>query len=108
MPYANANPFQHVIKNELDRLREAGLDPVVLKTGTSIEQDEALKALGVEAHSVDSFKGLERKAVILALGSHRNPLDPNDEDLYVGLTRATVLLSIVVHSSNMAGIVDDR
>ena len=108
LPYANANPFQHVIKNELDRLREAGLDPVVLKTGTSIEQDEALKALGVEAHSVDSFKGLERKAVILALGSHRSPLDPNDEDLYVGITRATVLLSIVVHSSNMAGIIDDR
>ncbi len=97
--YTNADPFQQVIRDELSQLRAAGLDPVVLKTGTSIEQDEALSSLDIESHYVDAFKGLERKAVILALGTHYSPLDPNDEDLYVGMTRATVLLSIVAHSS---------
>ena len=60
-------PVQHVIKNEWI-INEKRLDPVVLKTGTSIEQDEALSARR-RSSPVDSFKGLERKAVILALES---------------------------------------
>jgi hypothetical protein len=98
-PYSNQDPLPGVVIRHEAELRDAGLDPVVLTTGVSVEQEAALKAHGITPNTVESFKGLERKAVILVLGSDTSPVDPNDEDLYVGMTRATVLLSLVFHAS---------
>lgn len=99
-PYTNAEPLPDVVARHESELRDAGLDPVVLETGLTLEQRTSLSERGIAVSTVDSFKGLERKAVILALGNHRSPIDPNDEDLYVGMTRATVLLSLVYHASD--------
>jgi hypothetical protein len=97
--YSNADPMVRVVSDRLAELQVAGLEPVVLVTGISLETQRELEAAGLEVNVVDSFKGLERKAVILVLGQDTSPVDPNDEDLYVGMTRATVLLSLVFHVS---------
>lgn len=99
IPYSNADPMVVVVIRVESALRTAGLDPVVLTTGISAEDMNDFAAAGLQIHSVDSFKGLERKTVILVLGRQRSPIDPNDEDLYVGMTRASVLLTIIHHSS---------
>jgi len=108
LPYNNADPLTDVVIRHESELRAAGLDPVVLVTGLNKEQWATLEAHQIAVHSVDSFKGLERKAVILALGRHHSPIDPNDEDLYVGMTRATVLLTIVHHSSHSPLTLDGK
>lgn len=99
MPYSNTDPMVDVVVRHETELRAAGLDPVVLISGVSEQQVAELEAAGITVSSVDAFKGLERRSVILVLARDVSPIDPHDEDLYVGMTRATVLLSLVFHTS---------
>lgn len=96
--YSARDPLIGVVTREHHRLTTAGLTPQILTTGMS---DEALAALDstFETRTVDSFKGLERRVVLLVIGQNSSPLDPTNEDLYVGMTRATVHLTIVHHAS---------
>ena len=98
-PYSNRDPLPGLVIRHAAELRDAGLDPVVLTTGVSVGEEAVLRANGITPFTVESFKGLERRAVILVLGNDTSPVDPNDEDLYVGMTRATVLLSLIFHAS---------
>jgi len=99
-PYSNQDPMPDVVSRHVEELRAEGLDPVILTSGLRQGEEGELRRRGLSPVTVDSFKGLERRAVVLVLGRNQSPVDPNDEDLYVGMTRATVLLSIVYHSSN--------
>jgi hypothetical protein len=99
LSYSNSDPLSEVVARRHAELRRADLDPVVLVSGIDGDDLAKLSAKGIVAIPVESFKGLERRAVILALGRSTSPIDPNDEDLYVGMTRATVLLAVVYHAS---------
>ena len=83
------------VQEVVAELAEEGLVPTVLTSGIHVQAIAQLQNLGIETHDVDDFKGLERKCLVLVLGAESNPLDPNREDLYVGLTRATTHLTVV-------------
>jgi hypothetical protein len=99
LPYSNDDPLADVVLRHYQELRAAGLDPIVLTSRVSEQEIAQLEALEISTNSVESFKGLERRSIFLVLGRSNSPLDPNDEDLYVGMTRATVLLSLAYHTA---------
>jgi len=93
--YQSTSGMPELVSKVFNELLGEGLEPVVLVSGVSIRELGVLKNMGIEAVDVDEFKGLERKCVVLVQGPDPNPLDPNREDLYVGLTRATTVLTLV-------------
>jgi len=71
------------------------LKPVILVSAVHESELQELRVNGLQPIDVDDFKGLEDRCVMLVIGPDPNPLDPNREDLYVGLTRANSFLAIV-------------
>ena len=93
--YRVASDVTESVRMVVAGLKQGGLEPTILTAGVHVQSLADLQDLGTEVADVDDFKGLERKCVVLALGPDVNPLDPNREDLYVGLTRATTHLTVV-------------
>jgi hypothetical protein len=93
--YQSASELTYLAKRTVSSLRDVGLDPTVLVAGVNQTTREMLEDLDIQVADVDEYKGLERKSIVLVLGPDLNPLDPNREDLYVGLTRATVNLNLL-------------
>jgi len=93
--YRSAKELPELVNGVVRSLKEDGLDPTVIVTGVQAAELTALVELGTNPQDVDAFKGLERRCVVLVQGAASNPLDPNREDVYVGLTRATTVLFVV-------------
>lgn len=93
--YVSANEIPSLVAHLVTELRDEGLEPEVLVSALQSKERDELTALSVSTTEVDEFKGLERQCIILIQGPHPNPLDPNREDSYVGMTRATTVLTLV-------------
>jgi Rad3-related DNA helicase len=93
--YSRASELPAVVQALIDELREADVHPSVLVSALGKEHLDELRRMGVNPVPVDDFKGLEDRAVVLVTGPSPNPLDPNREELYVGLTRANSYLGMV-------------
>jgi hypothetical protein len=93
--YRSVEEIPHLVSHVMEEMTTQGLNPVLLISGVQERELNALTSIGVEPIDVDEFKGLERKCVVLLLGPNPSPLDPNREDLYVGLTRATTYLIVI-------------
>jgi hypothetical protein len=97
--YSKASTIPDLVENTQRSLLDEGLSPTVIVTGVHSDELNELSRRGITWTEVDEFKGLERKSIILVIGPNPNPLDPQREDLYVGLTRATVHLTVLGPSS---------
>ena len=93
--YAASKALPEIVQKQISELVEDGIDPTLLVSGVNHAEIEKMKSFGLDPILVDEFKGLERSCIIFAQGYELNPLDPNREDLYVGLTRATTFLTVV-------------
>ena len=93
--YRRSDEIAPLVKEVTDALTRAELNPTVLVTGVHSAQLDEINDLKIDFSEVDGFKGLERKCMVLVVGPDANPLDPNREELYVGLSRATTYLSVI-------------
>lgn len=93
--YVSASDMPTLVAHLVDELRDEGLEPEVLVSAVQPRERDELHASGISTTEVDEFKGLERQCIVLIQGPHPNPLDPNREDSYVGMTRATTVLTLV-------------
>ena len=93
--YSHSKKLSETIQKVISELQDDGIDATLLTTGVRQSEIDEMRDLGLNPILVDEFKGLERTCIVFVQGSELNPLDPNREDLYVGLTRATTYLTIV-------------
>ena len=93
--------FLSVVAEELEELGKLHVGTVVMHSSLSEAQLSELRRGGIESSDVDSNKGLEWDSVVLIVGMERNPLDPNPEEVYVGMTRARVHMTVVHHVTDL-------
>lgn len=89
--------FISTVTDEIEELSRMHVGTVVLHSSLDDKQRASLQAAGVDSSDIDSHKGLEWDSVVLIVGNERNPLDPNHEEVYVGMTRSRVHMTVIHH-----------
>lgn len=100
-------PFEKVLAGEVKQMRDDGVDKkdiVVLVTNGSSYMEKASRTAtssGIDCYSVSEFKGLEARCIIYVDPVCEVPPMYNSDLLrYVGVTRASVKLTFIIHEKD--------